>query len=147
MKTFFKLFGLFTVCAIAVGIMLDDGEPRPVKQQITSLSPEEQQDRLIQLMLNPDESFIRRAEARRTLEAMGAEVVAKHRDSIRKFAAEQRKYGVLIGMTEQDVLYSSWGKPTRVNRSTHSWGVREQWVFGGGNYLYFENGILKSIQH
>jgi hypothetical protein len=33
MKTFFKLFGIFTVCAIAVGIMLDDGEPRPVKQQ------------------------------------------------------------------------------------------------------------------
>jgi len=117
------------------------------RQKREAAELEARQTRLVELMLNPESNFNRRAEARRTLEAMGAEVVAKHRDSIRKFAAEQRKTGVWIGMTTQDVLHSSWGKPTRVNRSTYSFGVHEQWVYGSGNYLYFENGILKSIQN
>jgi hypothetical protein len=39
----------------------------------------------------------------------------------------------------------------QVNRSTSSRGVREQWVFRGygslpSKYLYFDNGILTSIQ-
>ena len=41
----------------------------------------------------------------------------------------------------------SWGKPKSINKSTGAWGVHEQWVYGDGNYLYFENGILTSIQN
>jgi hypothetical protein len=60
---------------------------------------------------------------------------------------QRRKEGVTLGMTEEEVLASSWGRPERVNRTTTSRGTREQWVYGIGNYLYFENGILTAIQN
>jgi hypothetical protein len=60
--------------------------------------------------------------------------------------AARKKQGVIIGMTQDEVLMSSWGKPRRVNRTTYSFGVHEQWVYDGG-YLYFENGKLKTIQN
>jgi len=62
-------------------------------------------------------------------------------------AAWKAKGGVRIGMTASEVRSSNWGKPESVNRSTGSYGVHEQWVYGGNNYLYFENGVLKSIQN
>ena len=62
-------------------------------------------------------------------------------------AGRRRKKGVSIGMTQEEVLASSWGKPESVNRTTYSFGVHEQWVYGGQNYLYFENGQLMSIQN
>ena len=58
----------------------------------------------------------------------------------------KRKEGVSVGMTAQDVLDSQWGRPTRVNTTHTSRGTREQWVYSQGNYLYFENGILRSVQ-
>jgi hypothetical protein len=60
---------------------------------------------------------------------------------------KKKKEGVRIGMSQQDVLDSSWGKPTKINTTTRASGVREQWVYGSGNYLYFENGTLTSIQN
>lgn len=68
----------------------------------------------------------------------------------KRAAEEKRKKkqaGVSIGMTQQDVLDSSWGKPKRINRTTTKRGAREQWVYGQGNYLYFQDGILESIQN
>ena len=61
--------------------------------------------------------------------------------------ARKKSQGVRIGMSKQDVLDSSWGKPDHINTTTTRYGVHEQWVYGGGNYLYFENGILTSIQN
>jgi hypothetical protein len=61
-------------------------------------------------------------------------------------AAEKRKEGVTPGMTQEEVLASSWGKPRKINRSTYTFGTREQWVYDGG-YLYFRDGILDSIQN
>ena len=61
---------------------------------------------------------------------------------------QSSKPGVSIGMTSRQVIEdSSWGKPQSVNRTTNQYGVREQWVYGGRNYLYFENGKLTSIQN
>jgi len=60
--------------------------------------------------------------------------------------ARRRKEGVHIGMSQDDVLKSSWGRPRSVNRTTYSFGTREQWVYDGG-YLYFEDRILKTIQN
>jgi len=65
----------------------------------------------------------------------------------RRVAAQKRREGVTIGMTKDDVLASSWGRPEKVNKSTYSWGTSEQWVYRSGNYLYFRNGVLESIQH
>lgn len=53
---------------------------------------------------------------------------------------------VRIGMTAQ-MCRDAWGEPSEINRSSGSWGVHEQWVYGVGSYLYFEDGILTSIQN
>lgn len=51
---------------------------------------------------------------------------------------------VNIGMTS-DMVRKAWGSPRDINRTVGSWGVHEQWVYGG-SYLYFENGKLTSWQ-
>ncbi|MBY6931687.1 1,4-beta-N-acetylmuramidase [Clostridium botulinum] len=55
--------------------------------------------------------------------------------------------GVSIGMTEDQVLVSNWGRPNEINKTTTKYGTYEQWVYDGYNYLYFENGILTTIQN
>ena len=61
-------------------------------------------------------------------------------------ANKEPKRGVSIGMSMQEVLASSWGKPRKVNKTTTATRSSEQWVYSGG-YLYFENGMLTSVQH
>jgi hypothetical protein len=58
----------------------------------------------------------------------------------------KKSQGVSIGMTQKEVLASSWGLPQKVNTTTRASGVSEQWVYVGG-YLYFENGVLRTIQN
>lgn len=53
---------------------------------------------------------------------------------------------VRIGMTAE-MCRDAWGSPSDINRTTGTWGVHEQWVYGSGSYLYFEDGILTSIQN
>lgn len=55
--------------------------------------------------------------------------------------------GVFIGMSTEEVRTVGWGRPNSINRTTTAYGVREQWVYGGKNYLYFEDGFLKTIQN
>lgn len=52
-----------------------------------------------------------------------------------------------IGMTQEEVLASSWGKPKDINKTTTAYGTSEQWVYSNYNYLYFDDGILTSIQN
>lgn len=46
---------------------------------------------------------------------------------------------VLVGFTEKMVI-DTWGKPEKINRASYG----DQWVYNG-QYLYFENGILKAF--
>lgn len=62
-------------------------------------------------------------------------------------AAWKARGGVRIGMTAAQARNSNWGNPQKINRSTNSRITHEQWVYGGNNYLYFENGILTSFQN
>lgn len=57
-----------------------------------------------------------------------------------------QKHQVQIGMTARQ-CEAAWGRPRDINRTTGSWGVHEQWCYDGYNYLYMEDGILKSIQN
>ncbi len=54
---------------------------------------------------------------------------------------------VRIGMTAAQCR-EAWGRPNDTNRTTYSFGTHEQWCYG--EYckpaLYFDNGILQSIQ-
>ena len=63
--------------------------------------------------------------------------------------AERAKAGVQLGMTMERVMQSSWGTPTTINRTITPRGTRSQWVYRKTNangYLYFENGVLVTIQ-
>lgn len=53
---------------------------------------------------------------------------------------------IQIGMTP-DMVTMSWGKPQRINRTTYAFGVHEQWVYGSGCYVYFEDGKVTTIQN
>ncbi|USK69190.1 lipoprotein [Peribacillus asahii] len=59
---------------------------------------------------------------------------------------EARKPLPTIGMTTDEVLNSKWGRPQDINRTTTANGTSEQWVYDGYKYLYFEDGILTTIQ-
>ena len=61
-------------------------------------------------------------------------------------ATRRRHVGVHIGMSQAEVLQSNWGKPESVNRTITANGKHEQWVYAGG-YLYFDDGVLTSIQN
>jgi len=69
-------------------------------------------------------------------------------EQIKKEREEKNKPKIkpFIGMTDYEALESSWGKPKKVNKTTNVYGVREQWVYEGYRYLYFENGYLTTIQ-
>lgn len=81
-------------------------------------------------------------------EAHDEEIAAAKRSASRRKAeaTRRKKEGVRIGMSQSEVIASSWGKPNHVNRTVTARGTHEQWVYGGG-YLYFEDGVLTSIQN
>jgi len=58
-------------------------------------------------------------------------------------AIEEAK--VFIGMTSKQAIMS-WGKPRKINKTITSGGKSEQWVYSLSCYLYFENGVLTTIQ-
>ena len=51
-----------------------------------------------------------------------------------------------VGMTAQEVLNSTWGRPNAISHTTIGRRHLEQWDYGGGNYLYFENDRLQRYQ-
>lgn len=50
-----------------------------------------------------------------------------------------------VGMSEGEVLNSTWGSPERRNTTQTLYGTREQWVYEDG-YIYLTNGFVTSIQ-
>jgi len=82
--------------------------------------------------------------ARNAAAAVAKAVAGKQAD-----LAKRKREGVRIGMTKQEVYESSWGRPDKVNTTTTARAVREQWVYRnrGSGYLYFEDGVLTSIQN
>ena len=66
----------------------------------------------------------------------------KYGEDVTKFILAGR---VLIGMTKA-MCIDSWGYPQDINETIGSYGTHEQWVYGNGTYLYFENGKLTTIQ-
>ena len=98
--------------------------------------------------LNPADAELKRAlaTARRERIAYLAHEKAQQRADEAADRARRRRQGVAVGMSQNDVLLSSWGRPDHINRSEYSWGNTEQWVYSTGNYLYFRNGVLSAIQ-
>jgi len=68
--------------------------------------------------------------------------------SIKALNERAAKLGATIGMTTKQVRdATSWGEPLKVNRTILQGVEDEQWVYGGGQYLYFRNGRLYAIQN
>jgi hypothetical protein len=51
---------------------------------------------------------------------------------------------IAVGMTADQVRLS-WGKPRSINSTIVASGMREQWVYGG-DYVYLDDGIVRSMQ-
>ena len=62
----------------------------------------------------------------------------------KKVYKELKEGYIWIGITKEMAIISR-GYPKDKNRSVGSWGTHEQWVYDD-EYLYFENGYLKSWQ-
>lgn len=97
--------------------------------------------------------------ARKRAEAAAAKAEAERRAKMSKIERIMEKYScseeiatyiskgqVAIGMTAEQCR-AAWGRPRSINRSTYTFGVHEQWCYGGHNYLYMEDGRLTSIQN
>ncbi len=73
-------------------------------------------------------------------------VCAEHPGWERDICGAVANKKVRIGMTQEQVV-AAWGRPTDINKTISSGSVEEQWVYGLGSYLYFGNGILRTIQN
>ena len=50
-----------------------------------------------------------------------------------------------IGMTAEEVKYSTWGEPDKINEITYSWGTREQWFYSGNRNIYLDDGNVSAV--
>lgn len=61
--------------------------------------------------------------------------------------AEKLVNGIIwVGCTKE-MVELSWGKPQDVNTTVTAYSKREQWVYGIGSYVYFEDGKVTVIQN
>jgi len=74
----------------------------------------------------------------------------RHKTLIKKYGKHYAdliiKGLVEIGMSK-NMCIESWGNPEDINKTIGNYGVHEQWVYGDGDYLYFEDGKLTTIQN
>jgi hypothetical protein len=126
---------------------------------VLSLSPDElrarkpvEVDQYDERMADKRREFAERMAARkREAEAALADMKASQEKIIADADAARealaKKPNAKIGMTAKQVVEkTNWGEPISVNKTVTARGVLEQWVYGDGYYLYFENGKLRTIQ-
>ncbi len=84
--------------------------------------------------------------ARKHEDTMAAALAAKTAEAeARKREAAIAAKQVLVGMTREEVE-RAWGKPDRTDRSTINGGVREQWAYDSGYYVYFGPEKVTSVE-
>jgi hypothetical protein len=59
---------------------------------------------------------------------------------------EQVRTGKVWVSAPAAVAEVAWGRPRRVNQTMTAAGTREQWLYGDGQYVYIENGIITAVQ-
>ncbi|MGE8036354.1 hypothetical protein [Lysinibacillus sp. NPDC093692] len=84
------------------------------------------------------------------IEELEASIKKEKAENLERYAnvkAEREANRIYIGMTKEQVLNTNWGEPDDINRTITSNHTSEQWVYSDyGKYLYFEDGILVTIQ-
>lgn len=87
-------------------------------------------------------------DSRIQLNEKGKKLKAKHSDWSNDVCNTIAEKNIRIGMTREQVTVA-WEKPYKVNTTTGAYGEHEQWVMresSNSDYLYFDNGVLSSIQ-
>jgi hypothetical protein len=51
-----------------------------------------------------------------------------------------------VGMSEKEALSTCWGRPKYRQRVGVEGLMRDEWVYGEGRYLFFDNGKILAIQ-
>ncbi len=74
------------------------------------------------------------------------QLCAKHPDWKRLACDAIVAKKVRVGMTKEQAI-AAWGEPEDINTTSTAGGTHEQWVYGFGNYIYFDNGILSTVQN
>ncbi|WJF84126.1 hypothetical protein QRA13_06145 [Bacillus velezensis] len=75
------------------------------------------------------------------------EVTYSENDDEQSEDEEYQEKKIAIGMTKQEVVQlKDWGRPKSIHKTTTASGINEQWVYGISRYLYFDNGVLTTIQ-
>lgn len=133
-------------------------EAAKIKQEILE---KQKREEALKLKKQKEQSILRQKKLKELTAKYGESyakfLITKNDRTIERFETLSLKYGkenakliieskVRIGWSS-DMCRESWGKPDRINRTTTAWGVHEQWVYGYNNYLYFEKGILTTIQN
>jgi hypothetical protein len=57
-----------------------------------------------------------------------------------------RSKAIAVGMTVQQVYASCWGRPRNINTTVLGSTKIETLFYDGYNYIYLENGIVKSVE-
>lgn len=94
--------------------------------------------------IDAERESIRALEEKRFVGTKAGKIWAKHRDWSREICEVIAERKVTIGMTT-DQVRASWGRPESINSSVYSFGTHEQWVYGVGQYVFFENGVMTSL--
>ena len=110
------------------------------QKQAEKEKAEEERARIAQL----NQADLDLAKARREAEAS-----KKRAEQIKREAFD--KHRVWIGMSAEECIQSC-SYPLQINKTVTAKGVQEQWVYpaaeeGKQTYLYFENGILTTMQN
>ena len=91
----------------------------------------------------------RKAEEERKKQAEAARIQYR-KDCIAKWGQRNGGYiadgKVVLGMNKE-MCSEAWGEPIYVNSTIVSGLTTQQWVYGWGTYLYFNNGKLTAIQN
>ncbi len=141
---------------------------RPVRARITAYVSEfkERQEVHLQQQRRSEEARRARAAAERAWQERRVIEEPREKERAREAAARARQVRIAafeakgwpadvvamildrevrIGMTA-DQVREAWGSPAQINTTTTRQGQSEQWVYGVGQYLYFDNGVLTAIQ-
>jgi len=119
-----------------------------------SRGPKEPLDELAEIRRNDSiaEIMFKRAkeESKPYLESLKKEVSNKKAVFIKKYGqvnGEKVAKGLIwIGMTEA-MLLDSWGQPEDINTTVTRYVKRKQYVYGSGQYVYVENGVVDAWQN
>lgn len=93
--------------------------------------------------VNSEGSNYYKKEAARFTAEENAQAAAQARTGKIYAAILARK--IVVGMTA-DEARKSWGEPIKINASIGSYGRHEQWVYGGSQYVYIQNGVVTGAQ-